>query len=39
MAQNLAMEVCAVAPSYVFAGVGGYYASNRIENVFREKIK
>jgi len=36
---NLTWEDSAVVPSYVFAGVGGYYASNRIENVFREKIK
>jgi hypothetical protein len=29
MARNLAREECAVAPSYVFAGVGGYYASKQ----------
>jgi hypothetical protein len=37
MAQNLAREECAVAPSYVFAGVGGYYASKQsdLAGVFR----
>jgi hypothetical protein len=37
MAQNLAREECAVTPSYVFAGVGGYYASKQsgFAGVFR----
>jgi hypothetical protein len=37
MAQNLAREECAVAPSCVFAGVGGYYASEQrgLVGVFR----
>ena len=37
MAQNLAGEELAVAPSYVFAGVGGYSASKEIglAGVFR----
>jgi hypothetical protein len=37
MAENLAGEERAVAPSYVFAGVGGYYASKEsgLAGVFR----
>jgi hypothetical protein len=37
MARNLAREECAVARSYVFAGVGGYYASKQsgLAGVFR----
>ena len=37
MAQNLAGEERVVAPSYVFAGVGGYYASKQsgLAGVFR----
>jgi hypothetical protein len=37
MAQNLTPEDSAMVPSYVFAGVGGYYASKQggLAGVFR----